>query len=414
LAFASVTGWNFYVVLWGGVALVAVYTIKGGLASVMWTDAVQCLFLMGGGVLLFWVALGHVPGGWAAMAAAQPERFHLYHPANDPLAPFAGIIAGVFSVFTFYQAGNQVMIQRVLGARSIWDGLVGIVWSGFINLFRPLVTCLLGLIVFHWVSVLHAAPPLANPDQAFPFALKVFAPDWGLRGIVLAGFLAAVMSTVSALANSTATLFSLDVYHKLIRPRATDRELVFAGKAAAFAALVVAALLAPAVEHFGGIFRYFQTGVTLLATPFITVIWLGVFWPRANYASALFGLVGGLLITVTTALGVPAFLNTFAFAELPGWLRAVTSTTVDATGHTQIGVHWLYLALLAQVQIIIGMVVVALVTRRPDSELIRPLLWRPALLKQFARDRPRPWYQNVWLYFALYAVLWFAVYWRFW
>ena len=99
----------------------------------------------------------------------------------------------------------------------------------------------------------------------------------------MTGFLAAIMSTTSALANSTATIFSLDVYKKLIRPGASDATLVRVGRAASVIALAAAALLAPVVESAGGVFRYFQTGVTYLSVPFITVILFGFFWKRANY-----------------------------------------------------------------------------------------------------------------------------------
>ncbi len=113
-------------------------------------------------------------------------------------------------------------LRRTEGAR----------WAGVINLLRPLVTCFLGLIVYHWIHVMHAASPLENQDQAFPFALRWLAPDWGLRGIILAGFLAAVMSATSALANSTATIFSLDVYRRIFHPDAHDMRLVWIGRAA--------------------------------------------------------------------------------------------------------------------------------------------------------------------------------------
>jgi len=112
LALADLTGWDFYVVLWGMVALGALYTTKGGLASVIWTDALQCLMLIGGGVVLFFVALGKVPGGWAAMEAASPDRFHLYRPAGDPVAPFPAVVLATFGVFIFYSAGNQVMASE--------------------------------------------------------------------------------------------------------------------------------------------------------------------------------------------------------------------------------------------------------------------------------------------------------------
>src|SRR5690242_1741278 len=266
ITFSKLTGWPPAVVLAAIVLLVGFYTVLGGLNSVMWTDAMQCGLLVIGGVVLFFVALGHVPGGWAAMVRAAPERFHLYHPANDPQAPFLGLITATFGVFLFYQSTNQVMIQRILAARSTWDGMMGIVFAGFINLLRPLVTCLLGLIVYHWLDILHRGPSLLpdRQDQTFPYALAVFAPS-GIRGVILAGFFAAVMSTVSALANSVATIFSLDVYRRFWRQNAGDAELITTGRIVSGAALALSAFVAPVVAHIG-LFRYFQTGVTYMAT----------------------------------------------------------------------------------------------------------------------------------------------------
>jgi SSS family solute:Na+ symporter len=386
LAMASLTGWNFYAVLWGTVVLVVLYTTKGGLASVIWTDALQCLLLVGGGVMLFFVALGKVPGGWAAMEAASPDRFHLYRPPSDPAAPFPGIVLATFGVFIFYSAGNQVMAQRILAARSTWDGLMGVLWAGVINLFRPLVTCFLGLIVFHWIHVMHAAPPLSKPDEAFPFALRYLAPDWGLRGIILAGFLAAVMSTVSALANSTATIFSLDVYRRFLRPKATDTRLVWMGRVASVVALALAALVAPSVERVG-LFRYFQTGVSYLATPFISVLLLGILWKRTNYPGALFGLIGGTMITLVIALGAPM---------------------------VGLHLHWLYLAAIAQAIIMYGIVLVSLFTSPPKETQWRPFQWTFAALTRYDEGVKRPWYQSPSLWWSVYIVGWVYLYWRFW
>ena len=233
ITFSRLTGWPPAAVLAGVALLVGSYTILGGLSSVMWTDAFQCVLLVIGGVVLFFVALAHIPGGWSAMVQAAPERFHLYRPPGDAEAPFLGLITATFGVFLFYQSTNQVMIQRVLAARSTWDGMVGIVFAGFINLLRPLVTCFLGFIVYHWIEKMGRAPSLLpdQQDQVFPFALQVFAPS-GLRGVILAGFVAAVMSSTSALANAVGTIFSLDVYRRLFRPQAEDHHLILAGRIA--------------------------------------------------------------------------------------------------------------------------------------------------------------------------------------
>lgn len=391
LAFSQLTGWNFYILLWAMIVLVAAYAIKGGLASVMWTDAVQCLMLVGGGLVLFFVALAKIPGGighgWATMVAANPERFHLYHGYDDAIAPFPGIIAGMFGVVLFYQAGNQVMIQRILGARSAWDGQMGVIFAGFINFLRPLVTCFLGMIVYHWINVMHKAPPLAKNDDAFPFALRELAPAWGLRGVILAGFLAAVMSTISALANSTATLFALDVYKKLLVKEAGDRELVRVGRIASLVALVIAGLVAPSVENFGGIFRYFQQGVTYLATPFMSVLFLGVLWKRTNYAGGLFGIVGGIVIQAAIVIAA--------------WMKGYN-------------IHWLYLAFVAQVLTMAGAMLVSLLTAPPPQCAWEPFQWRLSLLRQYDDGVVRPWYQRLKLWYGIFAAVSIYLYWRFW
>jgi SSS family solute:Na+ symporter len=280
------------------------------------------------------------------------------------------------------------MIQRVLAARSTWDGIMGVVFAGFINLFRPMVTCFLGLIVYHYMNVMHMAEPLSDTDldKTFPFALKEFAGTWGLKGIILAGFLAAVMSATSALANSTATIFSLDIY-KRIKKNATDREMVWIGRWVSFLALAVAGAIAPAVGKFGGIFLYFQQGVTYISTPIISVIILGILWKRANYASAIFGLLGGIVIQAAV-VGLDYAL---------GW-----------------ELHWLYLAFFAEVLIMIGMVIVALNTAPPDESQWKPFWWRPSMLTDYQEAVARPWYQSTVLWLSIYAVIWFYLYWRFW
>jgi solute:Na+ symporter, SSS family len=387
LALSELTGWNFYFVLWLTVVVIAAYTAKGGLASVMWTDALQCVMLLGGGLTLYFIALARTPGGWHAMELANPDRFHLYHPPGDPVTPFLAIVMATFGLYIFYSAGNQVMVQRVLAARSTWDGLMGVIFAGFINFLRPLVTCFLGLIVYHWIHEMHVAEPLDKFDKTFPFALKTLAPEWGLRGIILAGFLAAVMSATSALSNSVATIFSLDVYKKFVHRGASDRQLIFVGRIAAVGALSIAALVAPAVGLLGGIFQYFQTGVSYLATPFISVLWMGILWRRTNYPGALFGLIGGTLIQAAVVLA--AYL-------------------ADAN------LHWLYLASIAQVITMLGIAVVSLCTPAMPAERTEPLVWTPSALTQFDDGRQRPWYQSLRLWFAIFAVVWIYLYWRFW
>lgn len=389
LAFSQVTGWNFYLVLLLIVLGVGAYSIHGGLASVMWADLFQCALLMIGGITLFFAALGHIPGGWSELMAANPDRMHLYQPADHPMAPFMGMIVATFGAMTFYQVGNQAMIQRMLAARSTWDALMGLIFAQVINFFRPLVTCFLGLVVYHWVTVMHQAPPLEKPDLAFTFALDNFAPAWGVRGIVVAGLIAAVMAALSAQVNSASTLFSTDLYKKIIHPGASDREMVRVGRAASSIILVLAMIVSPIVGRFG-IFMFFQFTLTAIAIPFMATILMGVLWKRVNYPAALFGLVGGVAITATML-----FLFSGYFTEIRQ-------------------LHFFYIGGIAQVTIMVGIAAVALATPEPDYEKIAPYVWRPQLLRTYDEGVRRPWYQQLKLWFGIITVIWLYLYWRFW
>lgn len=386
LTISELTGWSQEYVMLGIVIVTASYTLMGGLSSVMWTDAIQCVMLIGGGIVFFFFALDEVPGGWDAMVASAPERFHLYQPASSPDAPFAGLVLASFGVFLFYQSSNQVMVQRILSARSTWDGMMGLIFSGFINLFRPLVTVLLGLIVFHWLDILDKGPSLLpnNQDSAFPLALQLFAPS-GLRGVVLAGFFAAVMSTVSSLTNAIATIFSLDIYQRFWRKSAGDKEMIVTGQVSGGVALGLAALVAPLVGTVG-LFEYFQIGVTYLATPFISVLLMGIFWKRTSYGAAISGLIGGVIIQIVLAL-------LFAFYN--------------------INLNWLYVGAIAQVCTMALIVIVSLRTPAPVSEQVSPYVWNISWLRTFESDE-RPWWQSIKFWLSVYALAWGYIYWRFW
>ena len=119
-----------------------------------------------------------------------------------------------------------------------------------------------------------------------------------MRGIVVAGLIAAVMAALSAQVNSASTLFSTDLYKKLIHKAAGDREMVRVGRIASFIVLLLAAVISPVVGYFGGIFKFFQFTLTAIAIPFMATVLMGILWKRVNYAAGLFGLVGGVLITV--------------------------------------------------------------------------------------------------------------------
>ena len=413
LAFSQVlfgpdaTWWQTALVLLMLAVGVGAYTIHGGLTSVMWADLFQCILLMVGGITLFFVALHSIPPDpetgtrWGALiaganAAGVPERMHLYQSPGHPMAPFLGMIIATFGAFTFYQVGNQSMVQRMLAARSTWDALMGLILAQFINFLRPLVTCFLGLVVWHWINVMgndtEMATKLAeNKDLAFTFALGRFAPE-GVRGVVLAGLIAAVMATLSGLVNSTSTMFSSDIYKKFIRKNASDHEMVRMGRMASFIALLIAALISPMVGQLGGVFKFFQNALTYIACPFMATILMGLLWKRVNYAAGVFGLIGGFIIEVILGGVFSGYFKDYGIPHL----------------------HFFYVGGIGEVIVIIGMVIVTLMTAPPDQSKISRYIWNINLLRTYDEGVRRPWYQQLKLWFGVVTVIWLYLYWRFW
>ncbi|HTN07347.1 sodium:solute symporter family transporter [Agriterribacter sp.] len=225
-----------------------------------------------------------------------------------------------------------------------------------------------------------------SQDRAFSVVLELFAPS-GLKGVILAGFFVSVMSTVSALSNSIATIFSLDVYKKFIHKNARDRELIITGQVSGGAALLISSLVAPLVGNIG-LFKYFQTGVTYMATPFISVLLMDIFWRRTSYAGAIAGLMGGVFIQIALA---------------------VSLLTAD------IHLHWLYVGAIAQVLTMLLIMVVSLNTAPPRNEQVKPFLWRMSWISTLeVGAKKRPCWQSIKLWLVLYAIVWCYIYWRFW
>lgn len=196
---------------WGVLVLAvatALYTIGGGLLSVVWTDAVQCLIFLVGGAVVSILGLAKV-GGLGALMQQLPEQFHIYHLSHEKCPILAYYICSLF-VGAYYISSNQFMIQRCLGARSDWDGRMGLLFSNYLKLFMPFIVVLPGIIAFKLF------PGMRDPDQAYPTLVsQVLSP--GLVGLIMAALAAAIMSTLSSAANSASTLLTLDILRPLLR-----------------------------------------------------------------------------------------------------------------------------------------------------------------------------------------------------
>ena len=201
----------------------AVYTYLGGLAAVVKTDIIQFAILVTGGVVVTLVAVHHL-GGWGQLYEKTPQLMHLHLPADHPKLPWT-LLFGLFFLNINYWCANQSVIQRSLGARSLGEAQTGLLVGGVMKYLMAVIIIIPGIALFGILG----ENGLTDPDAAFPYLVDTYLPT-GVKGIILCALFASLMSTVDSTFNSLATLWSVDVYKRYLRPEATDAEMVAAGK----------------------------------------------------------------------------------------------------------------------------------------------------------------------------------------
>ena len=210
-------------------AFSATYTWLGGLRAVVRTDAVQFALLMGGGLVLLVLALQRL-GGWGQLYA-RTDLMHLHLPADHPKLPWTAIGAMLLLNLNYW-GSNQIILQRALAARSVREAQIGLLASGVLKYFTALVIVVPAIAL----AGILKDQPLADPDQAYPTLVNLLLPA-GLRGLVLCGLFASLMSSVDSIFNSVSTLWSVDIYRRRLRPQATDGQVVAMGRQAIVATL---------------------------------------------------------------------------------------------------------------------------------------------------------------------------------
>jgi SSS family solute:Na+ symporter len=314
IVFSDVLGWPRASVIWGVGLVTCLYTMKGGLRAVVYTDALQTAVLLISAVVLTGLGL-RAAGGWSGLHARLPaEMFSMVRPATDLDVPWPGMFIGVFILGSFYWSMDQVLVQRAFAARSLDEGRLGAIFCAFLKLSTPFLLVLPGLVA----KALH--PDLAEADHAFPKLLETLMPT-GLRGLTVAGIAAALMGHLSATYNSVATLVTRDFYLRF-RPQADASRQVRVGRIAVLAVFVLGALWAPVIGQFRSLWIYLQTVQAYLMMPMAGVFFLGVLWRRTNttgvYAClATAAVVCPLLIADSQA----PFLPLMAHPLLRPWLH---------------------------------------------------------------------------------------------
>ncbi len=302
--------------------LAGVYTVYGGLRAVVWSDLIQGIALLLGGVLVTVLALDRI-GGVAAFLELSGDRLHTVLPANHPEMPWVAVfIGGLWIPNLFYWGLNQFITQRTLGARSLRDGQRGILLAAALKLFIPFIIVFPGIMAAELF-----ADQITNADQAYPILIRELLPA-GLSGIMFAALFGAVMSTLDSLLNSAATIFTMDIYSRHIRRDATTERQISVGRTATAALALAGCLWAPMVASADNVFTYIQKFWGFISPGIVAVFVVGLLWRRVPSAAAVGALVLGLPIYGLLLWQLPgvAFLHHMAitFLVLVAWMVVVS------------------------------------------------------------------------------------------
>jgi len=333
--------WVIVVVLAGAAGL---YTLVGGLKSVIYTQAVQAVLLITSAVIIA-VAVFTRVGGWHAIEqGVHPAMLSLIRPASDPGLPWPGLVLGIPVLGIYYWCTNQYMVQQTLSARSLDDGRGGALFAGLLKL------TVLFLMILPGTCAILLFPHLARSDLVYPQLMFSLLPE-GLLGVVAAGFVCATMASVASTLNSAAAIITMDLV-KQLAPRLSERQIVRIGRLSMAGLLLVAMLWAPELVRFGTLWQYLQGMLAYAVPPIVALVLTGTFWRGANAAGAAATLALG------TACGIALFV-----ANVPLHL---------------LHLHFLYVAPLLLFIDTAILVSVSSWKRVPASAMTSALVWTPA------------------------------------
>ncbi len=349
IVFESLMGIDF----WTGALVVVVatglYTILGGLRAVLYTDMIQMFVLLGGSVTVTVIGLTKL-GGWGELhRIAGPAFFSLWKPMSDPNFPWTGIVFGAPILGVWYWCTDQFIVQRVLSAADENQARRGTIFGGFLKVLPLFLFVIPGVIAYALSQ--RGMLALDQPDQALPTMIGVLLPA-GLKGLVVAGLLAALMSSLSSVFNSCSTLITWDIYRKL-HPTASERQLVRVGRLATTVLVGFGLAWIPMMQFISGqLYVYLQSVQGYISPPIAAVFLLGIASKRMNAKGAIAALLSGFV------LGMGRLVAEISKDSLSGLL------------YTYADVNFLHFAIFLFVVCSMILVVVSLLTpQAPDEQL---------------------------------------------
>ena len=346
-----------------GIILVALvtgtYTILGGLKAVIITDVIQSTMLLVAGITVAAIALAQPEiGGWSGMvamdaAASGAGKMHLYRPMNDPELPWTGMLSGLFLLHFYYWGTNQFIVQRALSARSDGDAKLGIIVAGFFKLLIPFFSIGTGIAAFY---LFERRGMVVAQDAVFTTLLtELVAPiGWGLLGLVAAGMIGAILSSLDSMMNSSATIVTFDLYQRYINPEASEERLVWIGRLCVVAFITGAACLTIFVSDPNSEESFFLNIVdhqSRLVAGLVVAFALGMIWKRATAAGALAAILSGIFLS-------------YALPPLYAQFLGVNPAVADCFGRE---ISFFHTVAVVAVLCVLIQVIVSLLTQ-PDEE----------------------------------------------
>lgn len=312
------------------VIITGVYTVFGGMRAIMSTATPQAVIILFGSAVITTIGLSKL-GGWGElinMAKTNADNFALWRPLSDPGFPWLGVLIASPIVGIWYWCTDQYIVQRALSAKDLATARRGALFGGLLKVWPVLIFVIPGMIgwALHQKGIITLPPKIVggevvaaiDGDRVFPTLVTALLPT-GIRGLIVACLLAALMSSLASLFNSSASLFTVDIYEKL-RPGQSERHLLNVGRIATTVVVGLGMVWIPVMARIsgGGLYQYLQSVQGYLAPPITAVFLLGLFWKRVNSAGAVWGLAGGFVLgmiklTIQTFFGKgkienPAFL----------------------------------------------------------------------------------------------------------
>ncbi|HEY8401326.1 MAG TPA: sodium:solute symporter [Cytophagaceae bacterium] len=387
----AVMGWDLYTSAIVMVIATGIYTVAGGLSAVIYTEVLQTIILIAGAIILTILGMNEVGGTTALFEKAPEGFFSLFKPADHPEFPWPGMIFGTLVTGIWYWCTDQFIVQRVLSAKNIDHARSGSIFAGFLKLLPVFILIIPGIIA----RVLY---PNIPPNEAYPAIITNLLPA-GIRGVVVASVMAALMSSLASCFNSSSTLFTIDVYKKWY-PHANEFVLVNIGRIATFVLVIFGIIWVSFINSISDqLYVYMQTIQAYIAPPVTVIFLLGVLWARGTGNAAYITLVAGFAIGVFR-FALEIINKNYVLA--PGLLKSIAE------------INFLYFAMIIFVICVLLFVVVSLLSPQPAASQVKGLTYKFAndivIDREYKRDHRTHYKLNVIFSVCLVVIILYLYY----